>query len=187
MKRFFLVAAVALFMVSCGSDEEIKLDDQNGFHQALSMGGKHGSAIRNAASYEEFKEERKCVEKHAEAFKTQLGGESYLAYLKCATSAINGNTLTESDIDNDADIKYLREFYKTATDSGESVSDYEKVYGGMASEYIKKMKAAKDFTLIDEANEKLAEMGKRETIKCLNNVLLEASKQMKNNYNRADN
>ena len=36
-------------------------------------------------------------------------------------------------------------------------------------------------------NEKLAEMGKRETIKCLNNVLLEASKQMKNNYNRADN
>ena len=33
----------------------------------------------------------------------------------------------------------------------------------------------------------LAEMGKKETIKCLNNVLLEASKQMKNNYNRADN
>ena len=55
------------------------------------------------------------------------------------------------------------------------------------NEFDKKMIEAKDFSLINEANEKLAAMGKKETIRCLNNVLLEASKQMKNNYNRADN
>ena len=128
MKRFFLVAAVALFMVSCGSDEEIKLDDQNGFHQALSMGGKHGSAIRNAASYEEFKEERKCVEKHAEAFKTQLGGECYLAYLKAVVSAIDGNIISESDIDKDADVINIRKFYNTLGEEEDlSVNAMEKL------------------------------------------------------------
>lgn len=118
-----MVAAVAMFLVSCGGDEEIKLDDQNGFHQALSMGGKHGSAIREAKSYDEFKESRKCVEKHADAFKTQLGGECYLAYLKAVVSAIDGNVIAESDVDKDADIINIRKFYNTLGEEEELGAD----------------------------------------------------------------
>ena len=71
------------------------------------------------------------------------------------------------------------------------VERYQKTTAAQAhqiiNEYDKKMIAANDFSLINEANEKLAAMGKKETIKCLNNVLFEASRLMKNNYNRADN
>lgn len=172
MKRLFVITIAAMAMVSCGSENEIKLDDQTGFHQAVAFGGEHGLSVKEASTYDEFVAGRETITNYAEAFKTQLGGESYLAYLKCATSAINGNTLTESDIDNDADIKYLREFYKTATDSGESVSDYEKIYGGMASEYIKKMKAAKSYeeycAVRDEVNGVAAQLLKDSNIEAYN-------------------
>ncbi|MBR0138358.1 MAG: dipeptidase, partial [Erysipelotrichaceae bacterium] len=55
------------------------------------------------------------------------------------------------------------------------------------SEYDKKMIEAKKFDLLDEANEKLCEMAKKETTSALNNLVLEASKHMRNNFNRADN
>ncbi len=54
-------------------------------------------------------------------------------------------------------------------------------------EYDQKMIAANDFTLMAEANEKLAQMAKEKTTDTLNKVLLESSKHMKNGYNRADN
>ena len=57
----------------------------------------------------------------------------------------------------------------------------------IVNEYDKKYLEKPDYHLLYEANEKLAEMAKKETIKCLNQVLLQASKNMKNNYNRADN
>lgn len=57
----------------------------------------------------------------------------------------------------------------------------------LINEYDAKMIASKDFSLTEEANEKICEMAKKETIRCLNNVLLQASKNMKNNFNRADN
>lgn len=55
------------------------------------------------------------------------------------------------------------------------------------NEYDARMIKENNFSLTEEANEKICEMAKKETIKCLNNVLLQASKNMKNNYNRADN
>ena len=53
--------------------------------------------------------------------------------------------------------------------------------------YDQKMMKENDYSLIDEANEAIAEMAKEEATKALNNVLLERSKHMKCNYNRADN
>ena len=44
-----------------------------------------------------------------------------------------------------------------------------------------------DYSLAAEANEKLADMAKEQTISTLNKVLLDASQHMKNGYNRADN
>ena len=54
-------------------------------------------------------------------------------------------------------------------------------------EYDQKMIASGDYSLTAEANEKLCEMAKKQTIDTLNKVLLESSKHMKNGYNRADN
>lgn len=172
MKRLFVMTIAALALVSCGSNDEIKLDDQTGFHQAVAFGGEHGLQVKEAESYDEFVAGRETITKYAEAFKTQLGGESYLTYLKCVTSAINGNMLTESDIDNDADIQYIRAFYQTASDDGESVSEVEKIYGGMATEYIQKMKAAKDHeefcTLRDEVKAVAENLLKDENVKAYN-------------------
>lgn len=57
----------------------------------------------------------------------------------------------------------------------------------LINKYDKKMLELSDYSLIDEANEKLCIMAKEETDKALSNVLLEASIKMKNSYNRADN
>ena len=54
-------------------------------------------------------------------------------------------------------------------------------------EYDRKMIESGDYSLTAEANEKLCAMAKEQTIDTLNKVLAEASKQMKNGYNRADN
>ena len=57
----------------------------------------------------------------------------------------------------------------------------------IVGEYDKKMAESGDFSLMDEANRKLCEMMKKETVDTLNKVLLDASQHMKNGYNRADN
>ncbi|MBO4356485.1 MAG: C69 family dipeptidase, partial [Clostridia bacterium] len=55
------------------------------------------------------------------------------------------------------------------------------------SEYDKKMIGSGDFSLIREANQKLAKMAEKNTADALGKVLLEASKEMKVGYSRADN
>ena len=54
-------------------------------------------------------------------------------------------------------------------------------------EYDQKFAETSDPALLEEANEKLAEMAEKETTSALNKVLFEASVRMKNGYNRADN
>ncbi|MBO4298807.1 MAG: C69 family dipeptidase, partial [Clostridia bacterium] len=54
-------------------------------------------------------------------------------------------------------------------------------------EYDKKMLDANDFSLSAEANDRLCAMAKEQTISALNKILLEASKNMKDGHNRADN
>ena len=53
-------------------------------------------------------------------------------------------------------------------------------------DYDRKMTESGDFSLTEEANEKLAAMAKEETISTLNKVLQAASEKMKNGYNMAD-
>ena len=53
-------------------------------------------------------------------------------------------------------------------------------------EYDQKLKESGDVKVLEEANEKLCEMARKETTGTLNKVLLESSKHMKNGYNLAD-
>ena len=57
----------------------------------------------------------------------------------------------------------------------------------LLNEYDEKMKKNKDYSLIDEANEKICEMAKKETIDTLGKVLYNASIHMKCGYSRSDN
>ena len=55
------------------------------------------------------------------------------------------------------------------------------------AEFDRKMISENDFSYIKEANKKLAEAAKNNTLDALGKVLLEASKGMKDGYSRADN
>lgn len=55
------------------------------------------------------------------------------------------------------------------------------------NKYDKKMIEEKNYSYINEANEEICKMAKKLATKTLNEVLLNASKNMKCNYNRADN
>ena len=57
----------------------------------------------------------------------------------------------------------------------------------LIGEYDRRMLERNDFSLIAEANEKICDMCKEETLKTLGKVLYEASLQMKCGYSRADN
>ena len=54
-------------------------------------------------------------------------------------------------------------------------------------EYDKKMSETGDYSMTAEANEKIAALVREETVKTLNQLVLEASKHMKDGYNLADN
>ena len=57
----------------------------------------------------------------------------------------------------------------------------------LINEYDEKMLKEKDYSLIREANEKICEMAKKETLDTLAQVLRDASVHMKCSYNRSDN
>lgn len=77
---------------------------------------------------------------------------------------------------------------------GDCVMDIERYQKGVPAkarailnEYDAKMMETKDYSLVDEANEKIAAMAKAEADKLLNKVLLAASSNMKVFYHRSDN
>ena len=55
------------------------------------------------------------------------------------------------------------------------------------NEYDKRMTASGEFVLLEEANEKLCEMARKETTEVLNEVVGISAAKMKNGYNRSDN
>ena len=55
------------------------------------------------------------------------------------------------------------------------------------AEYDKKFEESGDVAILDEANKKLCEMGREETQKVLNNLVLEATRHMKTAFSRTDN
>ena len=77
---------------------------------------------------------------------------------------------------------------------GSSIQNIERYHNAVTTrgrqlirEYDRIMIENNNFSLMEEANRKLCDMAKEETIKTLNKVLLEATIHMKNGYNRADN
>ena len=77
---------------------------------------------------------------------------------------------------------------------GSAVQNIERYEAAVAAkgrqlirEYDQKMIGSEDFSLTEEANEKLSAMVREETVSTLNKVLQTASEKMKNGYSMADN
>ena len=62
--------------------------------------------------------------------------------MKCVSSAIDGIVLTEENIDQDAEILFIRDFYQTNNEE-ETNKNGEHPAAMMAKDYTAKLKAAK--------------------------------------------
>ena len=107
---------------------------------------------------------------------------AYLSNVTTDTSTENfywGSRLIDTLADHDygSCIQSIERYHNAVTSKGRQ----------LIREYDRKMTESGDFSLIAEANQKLSDMAKEQTIKTLNTLLLESSKHMKNGYNRADN
>ena len=83
MKRFVIMFFAAVAMVGCADKgSKIIINDQNPVNDAYNYSGEFAYKLVDAQNYEEFKEARKQLEQHEEAFRTQVGGEAYRIYLE---------------------------------------------------------------------------------------------------------
>lgn len=83
MKRLLTTLVTMAVMTACGSNQEgVHIDDQSAENAAYDLSYELTTAVLEAANHEEFKAARQALENHEEAFRTQIGGDSYLIFLK---------------------------------------------------------------------------------------------------------
>lgn len=83
MKRLLTTLVTMAVMTACGSNQEgVHIDDQSAENAAYDLSYELTTAVLEATNYEEFKAARQALESHEEAFRTQIGGDSYLIFLE---------------------------------------------------------------------------------------------------------
>ena len=87
-KSIILVCALAL-MACGGGKSEIKIDEQNHLNEAYNLSYELATAVKEATSYEEFRAAADKLKAYEEAFRTQIGGESYLIFLEECNAILN--------------------------------------------------------------------------------------------------
>ena len=76
--------------VACGADNNsIIIDEQNHLTEAYNISYDLATRVKDAKSYEEFRAAADELEAHREAFRTQIGGESYLIFLEECNIILN--------------------------------------------------------------------------------------------------
>lgn len=89
MKKFITLCS-ALAFVACGADNNsIIIDEQNHLNEAYNISYDLATRVKEATSYEEFRAAADELEAHREAFRTQIGGESYLIFLEECNIILN--------------------------------------------------------------------------------------------------
>ncbi|MBQ2364916.1 MAG: hypothetical protein II288_05050 [Alistipes sp.] len=120
MKRLFYVLACAALLVACKGSGEGKYSDQRGYHQAIENAAKVGTAICNAESYDDFLKAADEAKSDEALVRHELGGYSYLAYLKGVLSAMNGKVLSENNLDYDEDIMRIFDYYHIKVENSDN-------------------------------------------------------------------
>ena len=83
MKRVLVMIAAAAAFVACGNSEKgVVIDEQR--HESIAYDKSYELAERvvGATTYEEFKAAAAELRAYEEAFRTQIGGDSYLIFLE---------------------------------------------------------------------------------------------------------
>ena len=89
MKKFITLCS-ALAFVACGAyNNSIIIDEQNHLNEAYNISFDLATRVKDAKSYEEFRAAADELEAHREAFRTQIGGESYLIFLEECNIILN--------------------------------------------------------------------------------------------------
>lgn len=90
MKRVLIIIAVAVVsMACCNSGEGIVIDEQNHENIAYEKSYDLSERVVNATSYEEYKAAAAELRDYEEAFRTQIGGDSYLIFLEESNAVLN--------------------------------------------------------------------------------------------------
>jgi hypothetical protein len=89
MKKSIILGCALAFMACGGGKSEIKIDEQNHLNEAYNLSYELATAVKEATSYEEFRAAAYKLKAYEEAFRTQIGGESYLIFLEECNAILN--------------------------------------------------------------------------------------------------
>ena len=86
-----IILAMAIALAACGAEKksEIIIDEQNHLNAAYELSYELASAVKDAETYEAFHAASENLKAHQEAFRTQIGGESYLIFLEECNAILN--------------------------------------------------------------------------------------------------
>ena len=89
MKKSIILGCALALMACGGGKSEIKIDEQNHLNEAYNLSYGLATAVKEATSYEEFRAASDKLKAYEEAFRTQIGGESYLIFLEECNAILN--------------------------------------------------------------------------------------------------
>ena len=88
-KSIILATTIALLSCSGETMSEIIIDEQNHQNAAYDLSYELASAVKEATTYEEFRSAADNLKAYQEAFRTQIGGESYLIFIEECNTILN--------------------------------------------------------------------------------------------------
>ncbi|MBO7185720.1 MAG: hypothetical protein J6V59_02350 [Alistipes sp.] len=91
MKRLFTMLVAATALGACCNNEGIVIDELRHESEAYERSAELASKVREAATYEEFKAAYAEIMAYEEAFRTQVGGDTYLIFLEECNYFLNEN------------------------------------------------------------------------------------------------
>jgi hypothetical protein len=88
--RKSIILCCALGFVACGNNNnEIVIDEQNHLNEAYNLSYELATRVKEATTHNEFRAAADELEAYNEAFRTQIGGESYLIFIEECNTILN--------------------------------------------------------------------------------------------------
>ena len=86
-----MILGCAAALIACGAEKksEIIINEQNHLNEAYNLSADLAMRVKDATTYEEFRAAADELEAYEEAFRTQIGGESYTIFLEECNAILN--------------------------------------------------------------------------------------------------
>ena len=86
-----MILGCAVALMACGAEKksEIIINEQNHLNEAYNLSADLAMRVKDATTYEEFRAAADELEAYEEAFRTQIGGESYIIFLEECNAILN--------------------------------------------------------------------------------------------------